>query len=145
MTSHPIAIHPLTHRRGTTIAELLVASSLLVTGITLISRGAVQTLRLRQDARHYQLALDEVANQLDPLTAMPTQDRLSALEALQPSEMIQTILPNPKLKAETINDENGERVVIQLEWDRMSTSKPVSLVGWVSNSIASFEIEVRSQ
>ena len=125
---------PKLHRSGTTLAELLVAATLLITGMTLISKGAVQTQRIWQATRHQQLALDELANQMDRLTAMPPLERTESLASLQPSESLRAILANPTLKGEFMNDEDGARILLSLDWDRVGPAIPVTLVGWIPPS-----------
>ncbi|MDZ4849603.1 MAG: hypothetical protein SGI77_09930 [Pirellulaceae bacterium] len=132
-------------RSGTTIAELIVACSLLVTGMTLIAGGAVQSHRLRQDTRHYQLALDEVANQLERLVTMTSDERNAAIQNLRPSEWLESILVNPEISAETIDDEDGERVMVNLQWNRRGQAIPISLVGWIPSSKLNFLSKEASQ
>ena len=122
------------HRSGTTLAELLVTATLLITGLTLISQGAVQTQRIWQATRHHQLALDELANQVDRLTAMKPIERTESLASLLPSESIRAILDNPTLKGEAVSDEDGDRIVLSMEWDRVGPAIPVTLVGWIPPS-----------
>lgn len=122
------------HRSGTTLAELLVAAALLITGLTLISKGAVQTQRIWQATRHHQLALDELANQVDRLTAMKPLERAESLASLQPSESLRAILDNPTLNGEAVSDEDGDRIVLSLHWDRVGPAIPVTLVGWIPPS-----------
>lgn len=126
--------HAKSRRSGTTLAEMLVAATLLITGLTLISKGFVQTQRIWQETRHHQLALDELANQIDRLTAIPATERAASLASLQPSESIQNILTNAILQGEAINDEDGDRIVLSLDWKRVGPAVPVTLVGWLRPS-----------
>jgi hypothetical protein len=119
------------HRRGATIAELLVAATILTAGITFIAQGTVQAKRLMQDMRFHQLALDELTNQLERLTALSSVERESAITDIRPSKAIQSILTDVSVKAEEIRDEDGTRIQMSIQWLRRNPGKPLVLVGWV--------------
>jgi hypothetical protein len=113
------------------ITELVVAAGLLMTAVAVVTPLAVKGGRLWLDSRHYRLAVDEVSNQLERLTALNATDRSAAIASLEPSPQAQRALPRPVLTAETLADEYGERLVVSLNWARPRGSKPVSLVGWI--------------
>ncbi len=119
-------------RGGFTITELIVAATLLVVLMSVVGSLTVSSGRLWQDSRHYRLAIDELSNQLDRLTALDEDDLEVALVELAPSSQISSVLSNPILTAESISDENGTRLVLQLAWDRLGKKTPVTLVGWVN-------------
>ena len=118
-------------RRGTTLTELVVAASLLVGSLGIIAQLTVRTGRLWQDIRHQQLALDELSNQIERLTALDQPLRSAALAELVPSVPIQRTLPSAKLSAETLPDADGTRLVVSINWDRRTKSSPLSLVAWI--------------
>ncbi|QDT00792.1 type IV pilus modification PilV family protein [Adhaeretor mobilis] len=118
-------------RAGFTLTELLVAATLLVVALSVVGSLTVRTGRLWQDSRHYRLALDELSNQLDRLTTLDQANLATAIQEIKPSEQIEAALPNPKLSVELLSDEYGTRLLMQLAWDRLGKSSPVSLVGWV--------------
>ncbi|QEG34667.1 type IV pilus modification PilV family protein [Bythopirellula goksoeyrii] len=118
-------------RHGITMTELLVAATLLIGAMSFAGPLAVRSGRLQQDARHYQSALEEVSNQLERLTALEDEERERALADLTPSPIAQASLPNPQLSAETIDDFDGLRLVIRIQWDRLGQPKPLELVGWI--------------
>lgn len=91
----------------------------------------VRTGRLWQDIRHEQLAMDELSNQIDRLTALERPQRAAALAELVPSKPAQRALPNVKLQAQTVKDQAGTRLVVSIHWDRKIESKPLALVGWI--------------
>lgn len=129
MRSHYSPSHS---RCGYTVAELLVAATLLVAGLALVAQGTVQTKRLMQDVRQYNLAIDELSNQLERLTAMGRLERKKAISDLKPSEGIDSILKDVALKAEEFLDDDGNRISISIEWDRGGPATPLTLVGWSS-------------
>lgn len=118
-------------RNGVSMTELLVAATLLIGAMSFIGPLAVRSQRLQQDARHYQCALEEASNQLESLTVLEEEQLEAALAELAPSVEAQSVLPNPQLSAETIDDENGLRVVMRIQWDRLGPAEPLSLVAWI--------------
>ncbi|TWU28055.1 type II secretion system protein [Bythopirellula polymerisocia] len=118
-------------RHGSTMTELLVAATLLIGAMAFIGPLSVRSGRLRQDTRHYQSALEEVSNQLERLTTLEGDERTTALAELAPSQAAQSSLPNPQLSAETIDDADGLRIALQIQWDRLGKPKPLSLVAWI--------------
>lgn len=129
-----------TTRQGTTLVELIVAGFLLITGMSLVTQGAVKSYRLQQESRHYQLAYDELANQLERLTQklspMSTEERVSVLKSLHVSESIESILALVKLSGSLTRDEphEGDWLQLTIDWDRGGPSEPLSLVGWIRTS-----------
>lgn len=129
-----------TTRQGTTLVELIVAGFLLITGMSLVTQGAVKSYRLQQESRHYQLAYDELANQLERLTQklspMSTEERASVLKSLHVSEPIESILALVKLSGSLTRDEphEGDWLQLTIDWDRVGPSEPLSLVGWIRTS-----------
>ncbi len=115
------------YRRGTTVVDLLVAATLLATMITTVMTLTVRGGRLRQQTRQHQLALDELANQLQRLLSLDDDARAASLRELEPSPHLQSSLPGCTLKAETPGD---DRLVLSLNWDRPIDSVPVRLTGW---------------
>ena len=64
-----------TVRSGFTLTELLVAATLLIAVLSVAAQLTVRTDRLRQDVRREQIALDELANQLDRILAADRPQR----------------------------------------------------------------------
>jgi hypothetical protein len=119
-------------RRGLMMTELIVAAILLITSLSLLVTLSFRTGKLWQDSRHYALAVDELTNQLEHLTALDAAEIDEQLTELVPSAAIQAALPNPKISGEKITDEYGVRVVLAIEWDRPGNAKPVTLTAWVA-------------
>lgn len=119
-------------RRGLLMTELIVAATLLITSLSLLVTLSFRTGKLWQDSRHYALAVNELTNQLERLTALDAAEIGDQLARLRPSTEIQSALPNPFLKGEQVEDEFGTRVVLEIEWDRPGNAKPVKLTAWVA-------------
>ena len=124
---HPSQVN----RRGFSLIELIVAATLLISAMSVVAPLAVRSARLQQDSQHYQLALDELSNQLEWLTSLDAEALETALAELTPSSTVRDVLPNPVLGAETIVDDDGRRLVLQLQWDRVGPALPLTLVAWL--------------
>lgn len=124
------------HRRcrGAIITELVVAATLLVTAISILGALAVRTGRLWQDTRHYQLATQELVNQLERLTALDDESREATLAELIVTPAVGESLPGATLTASEISDADGKRILLTIQWDRPSRTKGLSMVGWVSGT-----------
>jgi hypothetical protein len=96
--------------------EMLVAFTLLTTALSLSLPLIIRHGRLLESCRHYRLALDEISNQLDRLTALPTTDASSALAKLAPSKLIADKLPGAKLSGVLQPADLGERLTLHLSW-----------------------------
>lgn len=119
-------------RCGSAITELIVAATLLITGLSLLGTVAFRTGKLWQDTRHYQLAMDELTNQLERLTSLDEVEIDEQLAELTVSTTVEDILPSAKLSGRKLSDGNGTRVLLEIEWDRLGNSEPLTLVGWIS-------------
>ncbi len=126
------------------MTDLVVAATLLVGIMSFVAPLAVRSGRLWQDSRHYRLALDELSNQLERLTSLNENERDAALTELSVSPQVRARLPNPVLEAHAIDDTDGARLVLQLQWDRVGPAKPVTLVAWIDPlpSVADASVDV---
>lgn len=119
-------------RRGLMMTELIVAAILLIASLSLLVTLSFRTGKLWQDSRHYALAVDELTNQLERLTALDAAEIDEQLTVLTTSAAIQSALPNPHISGEKLTDEYGVRVVLAIAWDRPGNAKPVTLTAWVA-------------
>jgi hypothetical protein len=113
------------------MTELIVAAVLLITSLSLLVTLSFRTGKLWQDSRHYTLAVNELTNQLERLTALDADEIDEQLAELRPSPAIQTALPNPRLVGTKLTDEYGSRILLEIEWNRLGNAKPVTLTAWV--------------
>lgn len=119
-------------RVGSTISELLVASSLLVTTVAMIGAATVNAHRLLHSGREYRVAVDELSNQMEYLLSIDSQRLASAIESLQPTAHAQSLLDAPSITGEIIESDDGRRLELQLQWTRPGEAAPLLLVGWLS-------------
>ena len=130
-------------RRGVAFAEVIVAAVLLISGISLVGQMTVANGRLLQQSRHERLALDELTNQLERLTALQGETLQSAIDTLSPSPAAMAALPKPTLTAELVEDDDGNRLTLRIQWDRPQSSTPIALTGWLpTRPVRSGESEV---
>ncbi len=119
-------------RHGLMMTELIVAATLLITALSLVVTLSFRTGKLWQDSRHYKLAVEELTNQLERLTILDETELDAALTEVAVSEAIQTVLPNVRLSGIKVSDDNGTRVVLEIQWDRVGKAEPLALVGWLA-------------
>jgi hypothetical protein len=120
-------------RHGISSMEALIAlmllSSMLSVSLSLIVRHG----RLLAAERNYRLALDELSNQLERLTALPASDLADAMKQLKMSPFTAERLPDAELVGELAAADNGQRVRL-----RITSNKPsepaVSMSGWAFNA-----------
>lgn len=113
------------------MTEVVVAATLIVSMIGLFAPMTVRIGRVWQSTRHYRLAFNELANQMERLTNLDPVDCEAALPNLTPSEKVAWALPDSKLQGQIIRDLDGTRLILSINWDRGLKSEPVTLVGWL--------------
>jgi len=110
--------------------DLIVAAILTMALIGTLTTCTIRSSRLMMETRHQQLALDELSNQLERLLSLNEKERRKALSELVPSDDVASALPEASLVAETIDDQQGTRILLSLNWNHGVPSTPVRLVGW---------------
>jgi hypothetical protein len=125
-----------TTRRATTMLETIVAFTLLSSVLSVSLPLAVRHGRLLIDQRNYRIALDELTNQLDRLTALPEDDVPAAVGKLAPSEFAETRLSHIELAGELAPADVGRRVRLRLTWGGLQP-QTVSMTAWITPSLQS--------
>lgn len=126
-----LAMHSY-NRLGVSSLDLLVSFTLLATVITVATPLIVRHGRLLKSQRDYRLALDELSNQLDRVTALPVGELPDAIKQLSPSTFLTERLPGTKLTGTLQPAEFGTRVTLVLSWNETQRyTAPVSLAAWV--------------
>jgi hypothetical protein len=118
-------------RGGTGSLDTLVAFTLLVTVLSVATPLVVRHTRLLKSQRDYRLALDELSNQMDRLTALSADELPNALNELTPSSFLAERIPGSRLSGELQAAETGFRLKLRLSWDESQQNPPVSLAAWV--------------
>jgi hypothetical protein len=121
-----------TSRAGTSTLDALVACTLLVTVVSVATPLVVRHSRLLKSQRDYRLALDELSNQMERLTALRSDELAAAVEKLTPSAFLSERIRTAKLTGELQPAEIGTRVTLKISWNESHTPKePVTLAAWV--------------
>ncbi len=124
-------------RRGASSVELLVAFGLLTTLLSMSVPLMVRHQRLLTSARHYRLAVEELANQLERLSALPPEELDAAVEQLRVSDFTAAKLRGAELTGAIDAAEFGRRVALQIVWDEpRRRSAPVTMAAWVQRPIS---------
>ncbi len=123
---------PANPNKGVMMTEVLIASLVLMAVLSVLTQLFIRGGRLQMDNRRYQVALEELSNQMDRLTSLEEDARRRALESLACSEASQIALGSPELTATRLDDADGRRLVLTLAWKHFGVRKPVTLVGWLA-------------
>ena len=126
---------PIAYRRsGSTVAEVMVAAVLLATMVSFAATVIVRSGRIWKQTRHAQLCMDELSNQWERLISLNDARRADAIASLAPSDELKSALPDAKLVSETVEDDDGVRLILSLHWQPYPGAKPTRLVGWIDSS-----------
>jgi hypothetical protein len=116
---------------GTSILETLIAFTLLATVLTFSTSALHRHNRLLSAQRDYRIALDELTNQLDRLSAIPLQRLQAELENMTPSAFTVERLPGAELRGDVQEADVGRRITLRLAWDeRKRRDAPVTMAAW---------------
>ena len=118
-------------KRGLALLEVLVAAGLVLTLLTVTTPVVLHVSRVWKQVRHTQLAHDELAATLDYLLALPTDQRSQRLGQLQVSDEVKNVLVDAALTVEQVDDQDGLRLIVKLDWQRIGDPPPVQLIGWI--------------
>ena len=137
ITSNPrSAINIRLRRCGSTSYEVLVAFTLVTTLVSLSLSSMVRHGRLLTSEQNYRLALDELSNQLDRLTALPGNELPQAVKELQLTPFTAARLSDAQLVGEIAPTDIGQRVTLRLT-SRGPNGLQVSMAGWTLPSRSS--------
>lgn len=118
--------------RGISSVEMLVAFSLAVAAMASTVPLFVRHQRLLAESRRERLAIEELANQAERITALEPAEVEPFLEALTPSETARRRLPGAAILVERARGELGERVVLAITWnDTGRREHPLKLAVWL--------------
>jgi hypothetical protein len=122
-------------RRGVTLFELLVAFSLLATLVSASAGLVVRHGRLLSSARNQRLAIEELANQMELVTALPPEQVAAFIAAPTPSPLARAHLSGVALAAtlsEPAAADQARRIVLAIEWNEPGRrGNPLRLAGWL--------------
>jgi Tfp pilus assembly protein PilV len=124
-------------RRGVTLFELLVAFGILSVVISVSAGLLVRHGRLLVSGRNQRVAVEELANRMELLQALPPVDRDAFLAAPAPSPFAAAHLPGATLTAVAAapDDAGLRRIELAIEWNEPGRrGHPLRLAGWVRSA-----------
>lgn len=117
-------------RAGLSILETLVSLTLLIAALGLIATMAVRNHRLMAGQRAYRVAVDELTNRLEVLTALPLEAAEAEHAAMQ-REPLAGRLADAKIEAAFEPLDGAGRITLTLRWPGDAPRLPATtLVGW---------------
>ncbi|MCS7468851.1 hypothetical protein NZK35_19540 [Stieleria sp. ICT_E10.1] len=126
-------LHPRkrNRRNGLVLLETLIAAGVTLVMLSVAVPMVIRSARIWKQTRHQQVAADELSGQLDRLIAMPAESRRQAMEQLTVSPAIAEVLHDATIDATLVNDDDGKRIEMSLQWTRAGDPLPVTLVAWI--------------
>jgi len=121
-------------RIGFAMTEVIVAASLLMTGMTIVVPMILRGNRLHQETRIESMVIDELSSQIERLTGLDETEREKAISELRVPDYLDSVLLSSSIDTQVIDDIDGIRVVVRLNWKRIGNPPPVRLVGWIDPS-----------
>ena len=118
-------------RNALVLLETLIAAGVTLVMLSVAVPMVIRSARIWKQTRHQQVAADELSGQLDRLIAMPAEPRRQAIEQLTVSPAIAEVLHDATIEGTLINDDDGKRIELTLQWTRAGDPLPVKLVAWI--------------
>lgn len=119
-------------QKGFTKLELLVSASFLTTMIALASPLFSRLNQVWNSTRWYQLASQELMNQMEEITQLSHPECRDALNEMRISSAIRAAIPNGQLTGRMESSADGDRVILAFQLPASVRSEPIVLVGWLN-------------
>jgi hypothetical protein len=111
--------------------EVLVGATLTLALIASFSTLAFRIRGIDRSTLDYQAATQELANHVARISALDREEARTALENIEVDEDLSSRLPGTRLVGQWIDDSEGTRFLIELDWDRAVPAQPIRMVAWV--------------
>jgi hypothetical protein len=120
-----------TSRTGLVLLETVIAATIVLAMLSIAAPLVIRSARIWKQTRHVQFAADELSAQMDRLIAMPADDRIQALSRLSVSPASREVLHEATLEGLLMDDENGKRIRLSIDWQRGGDRMPITLLAWI--------------
>lgn len=132
MFAKPLPPPRRSQRSGLSSLEVIVSLTLLTSVLALSTPLIVAHGRLLKAQRNYRLALDELSNQFDRMSALPAADLPRAMDEIAPSALASERLPGAVLRGQLAETDLGRRLTLEIWWDEPNRqAAPVRMTAWV--------------
>ena len=121
--------------RGFTKLEMLVSATLLTTMIAIASPLFARLNQIWHSTRWYQLASQELMNQMEVITQLSREECNIAVNKLKISSDILDVIPKAELTGKVESSTDGDRVVLFFQLPASVRSEPIVLVGWLHGGV----------
>ena len=121
--------------RGFTKLEMLVSATLLTTMIAIASPLFARLNQIWHSTRWYQLASQELMNQMEVITQLSREECNIAVNKLKISSDILDVIPKAVLTGKVESSTDGDRVVLYFQLPASVRSEPIVLVGWLHGGV----------
>lgn len=118
-------------RRGFTTTEVVVAAGILVSAMAAAVPLTVESGQMMKQARDHDLALDELSNQLDRLLSLEPSELAKSIVDVEASPQLLRLMPSARVTAEKVDDSQGKRLIVSVDWQRPGNPQPLTLTGWI--------------
>ena len=118
------------NRNGISSFEFLVAFSVMATVMTFATSLTVHVSRVWRDIELERLAVCELSNQLEVLTQLSGDALVESVKQITPSDFCRRGLDDPRISADLEMDKLGQRIDLELVFNRVPSEKSVRLSGW---------------
>jgi len=134
-----MAFSTISRRRGSLLAEVTMATVLLMIAMTLTIKVLGVVALERRNSERKQRAVMEVANLMERITAFPFEQVTPGLAGrMTVSDAVRQSLPDSELAVDVVGSEPGagrraKRIAIKLRWRGRSGEweAPVRLTSWI--------------
>ena len=121
--------------RGFTKLEMLASATLLTTMIAIVSPLFARLNQVWHFTRWYQLASQELMNQMEVMTQLSREECNGAMDKLRISSEILDVIPKEELTGRVESSADGDRVVLFFQLPASVRSEPIVLVGWLHGGV----------
>jgi hypothetical protein len=123
------------HHRGFTKLEMLVSASLLTTMIAIATPLFSQLNHVWYSTRLFQLASQELMNQMDGILQLSSDECRTALSELKVTPELRAVIPHAQLTGKIEPSSEGERIILFLQLPTSVRAEPIVLVGWLHGGV----------